>query len=85
MKVRYLDLATGKTAENSGIHKYHLTVGNWSCDCNRQLAFDGLEVDVCQCRRYIVIGVEPEPVDEPFDAAEVIKEANLEYYQRLQK
>ena len=37
------------------------------------------------CRRYIVIGVEPENDDEPFDETEVIKEANSEYFMRLNR
>lgn len=86
MKVKYLDLATGRIAEDKGISEFNLTENNWSCDCNRSIPFDGLsDSDVCSgCKRYIVIGVEPEAMDDPFDATEVIKEANREYYMRLQ-
>ncbi len=85
MKVKYLDLATGRTAESSGISKYSLTEGNWSCDCNRAIAFNEFNPSG-KCdgyKRYIVIGVEAELDDEPYDTTEVIKEANLEYYLKL--
>ena len=85
MKVKYLDLATGRIAEDSGISEFSLTENNWSCDCNRAIPFDGLS-DFSGCdgfKRYIVIGVEPEPMDDSFDATEVIKKANREYYMRL--
>lgn len=84
MKVRYLDLATGRTAEDAGISEFNLTENNYSCDCNRAVPFDGPDYDTCEYKRYIVIGVEAEPMDDPFDATEVIKEANREYYMRLQ-
>lgn len=86
MKVEYLDLATGRVAEDSGISEFDLTDGNWSCDCNRAIPFDGMnDSGVCDgCKRYIVIAVESEPMDDPFDVSEVIKEANREYHMRLQ-
>ena len=85
MKSRYLDLETGRRAEGEGISEFSLTENNWSCDCNRAIPFDGLtDSGTCVgCHRYIVIGVEAEEGDEPFDQTEVIREANREYYMRM--
>lgn len=81
MKVRYLDLETGEKAEETGISKYQLTEGNWSCDCNRQYAFDR-DSDSCKSERYIVYDVEPEDL-ETFNPVEVIRQANFDYYFKL--
>jgi len=85
MIVRYLDLETGRKAEDRGISEFSLTEGNWSCDCNRRIPFDGLSgSDTCDgCHRFLVYDVEAEDGDEPFDAIDVIREANSEYYTRL--
>jgi len=85
MKITYLDLQTGKKAQDSGISVYELTDGNWSCDCNRALAFDdGIDSSFCDgCKRYIVIDVQAEEMDPPeLNSEEVIKEANAEYYMK---
>ena len=86
MKVKFLDLATGRTADASGISEFDLTDDDWSCDCNRAAAFhDTIDSILCiGSKRYIVIGVEAEPMDAPFDAESVIAEANREYFIRLQ-
>ena len=87
MIVRYLDLETGRKAEGRGISEFDLTEGNWSCDCNRRMPFDGLtDSGTCDgCRRFVVYDVEAEDGDEPFNAADVIREANSEYYMRLRR
>jgi hypothetical protein len=86
MKVKFLDLATGRTADASGISEFDLTDDDWSCDCNREVAFCvDTDSKICEgCKRYIVVGVEAEPMDAPFDAESVIAEANKEYFIRLQ-
>ena len=87
MIVRYLDLETGRKREESGISEFALTEGNWSCDCNRRIPFDGLsDSQGCEARRFIVYDVEPEDGErrwDAIDAAEVIREANSAYYMRL--
>lgn len=89
MIVRYLDLATGRRAEDRGITPRSLMDGNWNCDCNRGIPFDGPRKFLVQnekClghERFIVHDVEKEDGDEPFDTDEVIKEANERYYERL--
>jgi hypothetical protein len=85
--VTYLDLATGKTAIERDVSRFNLVDNNWSCDCNRQLAF-GLKFDndgLCLgCRRFIVIAVKKQDKDPDFDEADTIKDANSEYFARLQ-
>ena len=87
MFVTYLDLKTGKKATQGGISRHNLEENNWSCDCNRSLAFDHDDgQDNGSCRggyRYIVIEVASEPMDDPFDHEEVIKNANSEYFEHL--
>lgn len=86
MIVRYLDLETGRKAEDRGINEFQLTENNWSCDCNRRIAFDGSPLDsgTCEgCKRFVVYDVEAEDGDEPFEPTDVIREANSEYYMRL--
>lgn len=85
MRVQYLDLKTGKTGEDTGISEFSLTEGNWSCDCNRAIPFERLDDSgTCiGCKRYVVIGVDPEDGDEPFEESAVIQEANREYFMRL--
>lgn len=88
MIVRYLDLATGQKAEQSGISEFQLTENNWSCDCNRQYAFGDGDGDsdeyVCMgCHRYIVYDVAPESGEAEFDRESVIRDANLGYYKQL--
>lgn len=84
MKVIYLDLKTGKTAQESGISEFQLTENNWSCDCNRCRAF-GLKENGAYClsQRFIVVSVEAESEDEPFDTADVIARANSDYYNNI--
>ncbi len=85
MKVYFLDLATGRKAQSTGVSEFSLTESSWSCDCNRAIPFDELsDSRTCDgCSRYIVIGVEAESDEEQFDEDEVIKEANSGYFQRL--
>jgi hypothetical protein len=84
MKVKYLDLETGEKAEEDGISRWQLTEGNWSCDCNRQLAFDR-DSDTCKSERYIVYDVEEEGSEtfELLSIEEIIREANSKYYFKL--
>jgi len=85
MIVRYLDLETGRKAEDRGISVFNLTEGNWSCDCNRRIPFVGFSgSDTCDgCHRFVVFDVEAEDGDEPLNPIDVIREANSEYYMRL--
>lgn len=46
MIVKYLDLKTGKTAQDNGISVHNLIHGNYTCDCNRKIAFDGCTQDI---------------------------------------
>ncbi len=96
MKVTYLDLKTGLTTTETGISAYCLMEGNWSCDCNRALAFgnDNLSKHICDgAKRYIVIDVEQEKMRRLKSGAKVyslqlkkeiiIKSANEEYFLNL--
>lgn len=86
MRVKYLDLATGKIASDCGVSQFNLTDNNYCCDCNRAIPFEGEPIGDSVCaeyRRYIVIAVERELMDEPFDAEDVIKRANSRYFLRL--
>lgn len=84
MKVTYLDLKTGKTAKEAGVTEFQLTDGNWSCDCNRCIAFDlWSKGSYCLSQRFVVISVEAEPEDEPFDGIDVIARANSDYYHNI--
>lgn len=84
MIVTYLDLHTGKRVSQRGISRFDLCENNWSCDCNRALAF-GNEVPDGYCvgsHRYIAIDVRAESAEELCnmgDATEVLKEANESY------
>jgi hypothetical protein len=84
MEATYLDLKTGKTAKEKGLSEWDITEGNWSCDCNRSLAF-GLTrsddySDRCVSQRFIVIAVEAEPGDcLLIDGCRTIADANREY------
>lgn len=87
MKVTYLDLKTGKTAQEAGISEFQLTENNWSCDCNRCHAF-GLDNPACICsaQRFVVIAVEREPEDEWCDndtPESIVAAANRDYYYGL--
>lgn len=62
--VTLYDRFTGRTATYSEMASWNWLHGNFSCDCNRGLAFDhGLpDTGYCVgCKRYVVIGVEPMP------------------------
>ena len=57
MKVTVLDTKTGNTASEHGVDSFGWTLGNWACDCNRQLLFghdagDGFCIGT---KRYIAI------------------------------
>ena len=85
MKVKYLDLKTGKRAEEKGISEFQLTEGNWSCDCNRALAFnEDDEEEICKSQRYLVYDVENEDLEKA-NIEDVIKRANEIYYYKLLK
>lgn len=84
MKVTYLDLKTGKTAQETGVSEFQLTENNWSCDCNRCRAFGLTETgNYCLSQRFIVISVEAESEDERFDKEDVIARANSDYYRNI--
>lgn len=84
MKVTYLDLKTGKTAQESGISVFQLTENNWSCDCNRSRAFSLTEAGCyCLSQRFIVVSVEAESEDELFNSEDVIARANSDYYSNI--
>lgn len=84
MKVTYLDLKTGKTAQEAGISEFQLTENNWSCDCNRCSAFGLRESgSYCLSQRFIVISVEAESEDELFNSEDVIARANSDYYSNI--
>lgn len=82
MIVTYLDLKTGQKATETDVTVWSLTEGNWSCDCNRIYAFgiDNQDFTCLGCFRFIAVDVQPEG-DEQFDATEVLRLANSEYYQ----
>jgi hypothetical protein len=87
MKVTYLDLKTGRTAQEAGISEFQLTENNWSCDCNRSRAF-GLDNPVmyCSAQRFVAIAVEKEPEDEWCDddtPESIVAAANRDYYYGL--
>lgn len=92
MIVKFLDLKTGQQAEEIGITVFGLMHGNWSCDCNRQMAFDredGVDENgVSRClgeRRYIAYDVEFEEGDDRRQSKqEVLAEANLGYFRRIE-
>jgi hypothetical protein len=84
MEVTYLDLKTGKTAQEKGLSEWDITEGNWSCDCNRSLAFGLILSDdcasLCVSQRFIVTAVETEPGDcLVIDKCQIIADANSEY------
>ena len=84
MKATYLDLKTGRTAKEKGLSEWDITEGNWSCDCNRSLAFGLIRSDNCKdfcvSQRFIVIAVEAEPGDCLLvDGCRTIADANREY------
>ena len=84
MEATYLDLKTGKTVKEKGLSEWDITEGNWSCDCNRSLAFGLIRsVDYeysCISQRFIVIAVKAEPGDRlPIDECCTIADANREY------
>jgi len=87
MIVRYLDLKTGRKAEENGITEFNLIEGNWSCDCNRGNSFPDVGVSIsgtCKgCQRFIVYDVESEKGDPKFDAQQIMRDANREYYQLI--
>lgn len=87
MKVTYLDLETGRIAQEEHVGPYSLTDGNWSCDCSRRIPFGykNQNKGVCDgCVRFIVIDVEPEEDgDFPntnYSKEDILKDANREYY-----
>lgn len=84
MRVAFLDLKTGRTTISDGIAEQSLTEGNWSCDCNRAIAFDeyAYSPSCIGCVRYIAIAVQAE-ADETLDTIEVLREANREYFLKL--
>lgn len=84
MKATLLDLATGRTAMSAhDVSVFQWTENNWSCDCNRALAF-GLEPfapEVGDClgsRRFLVIDCHGDL--EGMSVDEIRKEANRGYF-----
>lgn len=88
MIVEYLDLKTGLKAKEKGVGLFSLIEGGWSCDCNRELAFDlNKNSNICLgCKRIIVINVEPETEEEKkLNIVEVIRDANSEYLFNIER
>jgi len=80
MEVEYLDLKTGNKAVDKGIGLFNLTESNWSCDCNRGLAFNINDLDDCRNERFIVINAIPETEEEKqLCMADIIRDANSDY------
>ena len=83
MKVTLLDLQTGKTAVHPhDTSDFQWTESNYSCDCNRGIAFDPDWVGkfdwVCLgCNRFVAIDVEGDLEGYPKQA--LIAEMNREY------
>jgi len=86
MKVRLLDLATGRSAWMDGITEWQITEGNHSCDCNRGMYF-GIENDsegCVGCKRFIVTDLEfTSCPDLNTTKEEIIAAANSDYFHAL--
>lgn len=93
MIVTYLDLKTGLSAKDRGISVHALTEGNWSCDCNRRLAFnkdDWGNLDICDGEvRFIVINVEEESEKNlgfsGYTKEKILANANAGYWERVER
>jgi hypothetical protein len=92
MRVKYLDLKTGKTAWAEGVSQFSLTYGEDSCDCNRIFAFSKSDIisneeawaqELCRCQRFIAIELQREKGEEEFEESDVLREANSEYFVHL--
>lgn len=93
MRVKYLDLKTGKTAWDEGVSEFALRYGELSCDCNRIFAFakSGAiskeecfdDDELCRSERFIAVEIEKEPGDRDFNVDEALEDANLGYYSNL--
>jgi len=86
----YKDLVTGKVVKNeTSISLFSLVNGNWSCDCNRCIPFEGLDEvltaeygdDLCYGSSRIIV-IDLEEVDGDFNGADktdLIKLMNASY------
>lgn len=65
LKVTYLNKFTGEIrTDPTLISEYALTLGNYSCDCNRRILFEGFEREQqCVSEKYIVYNIES---DHPY-------------------
>ena len=79
MKIKFLDIKTGKTAWKDGLSLWQLSEGNWSCDCNRELLFGNDDIIICNeasQHRYMAIEMIAEKRSENGSDEEVLREAN---------
>ena len=86
LKVTLKDLITGEVKDypSTDISAFSWAENNWSCDCNRIIAFTGYVYDSdvpCKAERYLVIDAEG-----GFDGAtkeEFIAECNYSYPEQV--
>ena len=83
MRVQYRDTRTGETAwdKREDLRYFDLVDNNWSCDCNRRLAFDqehNLEHEYCLgCKYYVVSDIDAD-ISEG-SKFRIMRDANKEY------
>ena len=83
IKVTVKDLLTEeiKVYPDNNITVFSWTYGNWSCDCNRVIAFrevSSVDFDSpCECKRYVVVSAEGDL--EGMTEEDFIEECNREY------
>tara|TARA_Y100000588_G_scaffold170332_1_gene184128 strand:- start:3401 stop:3661 length:261 start_codon:yes stop_codon:yes gene_type:complete len=84
LKVTLLDKETGeeKVYPSTSISVFQWTENNWSCDCNREIAFlkEGEDLGLekpCTSSRYIVVDAEGDL--EGYTKEIFIEECNKEY------
>lgn len=87
MQALILDLVTGRTAwSRHDVSAVQWTENNWSCDCNRALAFEDIadqQYGTCRgCVRYLVVDFRGDLQGVPVD--DLRMEANRRYYRALQ-
>ncbi|CAM0111840.1 hypothetical protein VPH5P1C_0206 [Vibrio phage 5P1c] len=87
LKVTLLDRSTGeqRSYPDKDINVFQWTENNWSCDCNREIAFlkGGEELDLekpCTSSRYVVVGAEGD--FEGLTKGEFIEQCNEGYKEK---
>ena len=79
MRIKFLDIKTGKTAWKEDLSFWEVSEGNWSCDCNREHLFGNDDIITCNeasQHRYLAIEVMAEEESENESDEEVLREAN---------